>query len=135
MRTASQPWRGLRNTDKYGSGVFGASRDGGGRPHLGRDYIALPGDTAVSPIDGKVTHIGKAYADADYGSIRIAGVGYEVRILYVEPSITNGQTVKAGDTIGAVQDIAARYPGITPHIHVEVWIAASPETYIHGPNQ
>jgi murein DD-endopeptidase MepM/ murein hydrolase activator NlpD len=130
----TRPFRGLRNTDRHGSGTFGASRDGGVRFHLGRDYIALPGDTVHSPCDGKVTHIGKAYADADYGSLRIAGKGCEVRMLYVEPSVVVGQRVKMGEEIGAVQDIAARYPGITPHVHVEVWVASDPTLYIQVPN-
>lgn len=130
---ASLPWRGLRGTDSYGSGVFGAARDNGSRPHCGRDYIAIPGDAAVSPIDGKVTHIGLAYADADYGSVRIAGRGAEVRLLYVKPDIAEGQAVKLGQRIGTVQDIGTRYPGITSHVHVEVWIASNPELYIQGP--
>jgi Membrane proteins related to metalloendopeptidases len=101
---------------------------------MGRDYIALPGDSAHSPLDGKVTHIGKAYPGADYGSIRIAGPGCEVRMLYLAPSVAVGQRVKMGEQIGTVQDIAARYPGITAHVHVEVWVAADPTVYIQVPN-
>jgi hypothetical protein len=130
----TRPFRGLRNTDKYGSGTFGASRDGGARFHMGRDYIALPGDTAHSPLIGRVTHIGKAYTDADYGSIRIAGPGCEVRMLYIHPIVSVGHSVSLGEHIGTVQDIAARYPGITPHVHVEVWVASDPTKYIQEPN-
>lgn len=130
----TRPYRGMRSTDKHGSGVFGASRDGGARHHLGRDYIALPGDSAHSPLDGKVIHVGKAYADADYGSLRIAGKGCEVRMLYVKPSVSVGQRVVMGEQIGEVQDISERYPEITKHVHVEVWVAADPTLYIQVPN-
>ena len=129
---ASLPWRGTRGTDKYGSGVFGADRDGGSRQHLGRDYIALPGDPGISPIKGKVTHIGKAYPDSDLDSIRIAGCGIEVRILYIKPSVAVGQTVEMGETIGDVQDVSSRYPGITGHVHVEVWKPIDPMLVIKG---
>lgn len=126
----SLPWRGTRGMDKFGSGTFGASRDGGKRRHLGRDYIALPGDTGVSPLDGKVTHVGKAYANSDLGSIRIAGAGIEVRVLYIKPEVEVGQPVRVGEVIGTVQDLSAKYPGITPHVHVEVWTPIDPEVVI-----
>lgn len=117
----------IRGTDRYGSGAFGASRDGGERKHLGVDYVAQPGDTWRSRITGKVTHVGRAYAGTDYGSIRIAGVGVEHRILYIKPSVEVGDHVKKGEEIGTVQDIAARYIGITPHVHVEKWKPVDPE--------
>lgn len=117
----------IRGTDRYGSGAFGASRDGGARKHLGVDYVAQPGDTWYSPIYGKVTHVGRAYADADYGSVRIARGGVEYRILYIKPSVAGGEVVLDGEEIGTVQDIAARYIGITPHVHVEKWVAVDPD--------
>lgn len=125
-----RPSRGFRGVDSFGSGGFGAQRDGGTRKHLGQDYIALPGDTAKSPIEGRVSHVGRAYADADYGSVRIVGKEVEFRILYINPSVAVGETVKEGEEIGTVQDIAARYIGITPHVHVEVRMPVDPEWII-----
>ncbi len=54
IRPPVNPWRGTRGTDSWGSGVFGASRDGGARQHLGLDFIAVVGDDVCAPITGTV---------------------------------------------------------------------------------
>src|SRR5690606_26576081 len=45
--------------DSYGSGAFGASRDGGSRHHEGVDYTAQAGQDVRAPISGFVTKIGQ----------------------------------------------------------------------------
>lgn len=41
-------------------------------------------------------------------------------MLYVAPAVAVGDVVVAGQEIGAAQDLNARYPGITNHVHVEL---------------
>lgn len=113
-----------RGQDRYGSGAFGSARDGGKRKHEGVDYAAPPGHKATAPIAGVVVRIGHAYKnDARLAYIEIANKdnGYSAKVLYVAPSVTVGQRLAAGETIGVVQDLSVKYPaGITNHVHVEV---------------
>ena len=129
-----RPYRGTRGVDAYGSGTFGASRDGGGRSHLGRDYIALPGDQVVSPIDGIVKRHAKAYPDADLAGLEIEGAAVRAKLLYVLPCVEPGERVKAGQVIGTAQDVASyhekkspRAGHMTNHVHLEVLVWIDPE--------
>lgn len=128
-----QPHRGLRGTDSFGSGNFGASR--GSRDHKGLDFIALVGDVVVAPITGSVVQIGRAYGDAELHSVHIQGdgefTGCRVKLLYVLPNVgLNGRYVNQGDPIGTAEDVAAYHHAKQPghpgemknHVHVEVWI-------------
>ena len=58
---ANPTGHGIRKTDAYGCGDFGATRDGGERRHEGVDFIADAGQRLVAPISGYVTKIGFAY--------------------------------------------------------------------------
>ncbi len=113
----------MRGVDAYGSGAFGASRDGGSRAHRGIDLIATPGEPVRAPIAGVVTRIGAAYAGQDgltFVEIVNPVTHYTARLLYVGPTVEAGRAVAAGDVVGAAQDLAKRYPhGITNHVHVE----------------
>lgn len=133
-----QPTRGLRNTDAYGSGAFGASRDGGARKHLGRDYISVLGDPVVAPVAGKVRRIiERCYPDNDtLKGLEIGGERATVKLLYVEPGVTVGLRVEAGDIIGTAQDVAAYHEArskkggrMTNHVHCELRIVVDPEDY------
>jgi hypothetical protein len=43
------------------------------------------------------------------------------RVFYVDPNISIGQRVTAGEIIGAAESLTRRYPfGITNHVHVEI---------------
>lgn len=114
----------VRGVDAYGSGAFGASRDGGRRAHHGVDFVAAPGEPIRAPIAGVVTRVGAAYAGQDalqYVEIANAATRYTARVLYVGPAVQPGWTVAAGDVIGRAQDLGARYPaGMTNHVHVEL---------------
>jgi hypothetical protein len=134
-----RPYRGRRDMDPAGSGVFGASRDRGGRKHLGLDLISVPGDEVVSPIFGVITKIGWAYADGKLGSIHIKGSGQhdgaEVKLLYVSASVHVGDILKAGDPIGTAQDVAGYYDakdvhGMTNHVHGELKLIVDPGGYL-----
>lgn len=134
---ASTPYRGVRGVDKYGSGMFGASRDGGARMHLGRDYIALPGDEALFPIHGVIEKVGVAYPDSPMGSIHLRGTGehqgLSMKVLYVKCDHPVGYIGKVGERLGEVQSLQSRYPSITDHIHCELMVATDPESLMqHG---
>ena len=114
----------IRGLDAYGSGQFGARRDRGKRKHEGADYVAAPGSTVFSPLNGVVTAMGFAYHNDE--NLRFVEVRDDVRqmsarIFYIEPSVVLGQALAAGDAIGAAESLDARYPhGMTNHVHVEI---------------
>jgi murein DD-endopeptidase MepM/ murein hydrolase activator NlpD len=114
----------IRGVDAYGSGQFGAERDGGKRKHHGVDYVATPGDWVEAPIAGVVTKYGYAYrkdSELRYVEIKNAETGMIAKVLYVDATVADGSTVAAGEIIGTAQDLAERYPGgITNHVHVEL---------------
>jgi peptidoglycan LD-endopeptidase LytH len=125
---------GVRGIDAFGSGNFGAVRDAGKRRHHGVDYVSEPGAEVLAPLSGKITRIGFAYRgreDLQYVEIVNPETQVSARVLYVSPTMAEGDLVSAGDALGVAQDLTARYPGITNHVHVEMrdaqrrWIDAS----------
>jgi hypothetical protein len=114
----------LRQWDAYGSGRFGASRDGGTRHHAGADYVAQPDQVVVAPISGFVTKIGYPYADdlnLRYVEITNPALKISARVFYVHPSVEVGEPVSIRAPIGTAQSLQARYPGgITDHVHLEL---------------
>ena len=113
----------VRGVDAYGSGAFGASRDGGRRAHRGVDLVAAAGEAVRSPISGTITRTGSAYGgqtNLQFVEITNPETRYKARVLYVNPGVATGSKVAAGDQIGTAQSLAARYAGITNHVHVEV---------------
>lgn len=128
----SRPYRGVRGTDRYGSGVFLASRDGGKRSHLGRDYIIVAGDNTLAPIHAVIDKIGRAYPDSSLGSVTLRGTGEHrgllVKMLYTSCDHPVGSEIQMGDVLGMAQSLQAKYPGITDHVHCEVWSATDPDS-------
>jgi len=114
---------GQRGEDAYGSGAFGASRDGGRRRHKGLDLVAPVGAPIRAPISGLVTRVGQAYAgdpDLQFVEITSPTTRYSARVFYVGPSRGPGVHVTAGEVIGRAQDLGRRYAsGMTNHVHVE----------------
>ena len=113
-----------RTFDAYGSGAFGASRDGGHRHHEGVDYTAEAGQTIKAPISGYVTKIGVAYASdpgLKFVEITNPALGYEARVFYIDPDVKEGQVVALGAPIGKARTLQTRYPGgMTDHVHLEL---------------
>jgi peptidoglycan LD-endopeptidase LytH len=125
---------GVRGIDAFGSGGFGAVRDAGKRRHHGVDYVSEPGAEVLAPLSGKITRIGFAYSgreDLQYVELVNPETQVSARVLYVSPTVAEGDLVSAGDALGVAQDLTGRYPGITNHVHVEMrdaqrrWIDAS----------
>lgn len=114
----------IRVADKNGSGLFGASRDGGKRRHGGVDFIGEPGQQIVSPIDGRILRVAYPYVQNwDYMGVLIRGDDYDVKIFYMTPyPDIIGKEVVQGQGIGLMQDITKKYPnvGMTPHVHIQV---------------
>ena len=134
----TRPYRGIRETDPWGSGLFDARRDGGLRTHKGVDFIALPGDVAIAPISGVVKRHVLVYSGGNLRGLVLEGAGqywpYYCKILYVLPCVAEGQTVEKGQAIGDVQDVARYWQKKVPdrgrmtnHVHLEVrqWIDAA----------
>ena len=114
---------GQRGEDAYGSGAFGASRDGGRRRHNGLDLVAPVGAPIRAPISGIVTRVGQAYSgepELQFVEITSPTTRYSARVFYVGPSRAPGAQVTAGEIIGRAQDLGRRYAsGMTNHVHVE----------------
>jgi murein DD-endopeptidase MepM/ murein hydrolase activator NlpD len=121
---ANPTGQGLRATDAYGCGDFGASRDGGAREHEGVDFMAQAGQPVAAPISGYVTRIGYAYpGDTELKFVEITNpaLRYAARVFYVDPSVEVGQAVQVGAPIGAHHTLGAKYPGgMTDHVHLEI---------------
>lgn len=112
---------GLRTTDAWGSGAFGAPR--GDRLHAGVDFAAFYGDLVRAPCSGVVRRLGVCYADdPTYRLVEIDAGSAWVRVLYVSPDVQVGDQVHAGTSVlGTVQDVASRYgAGMTNHVHLDV---------------
>lgn len=119
--------RGVRTSDKWGFGTYGAprSRTVNGKvvryPHKGVDYICTPGQGVVSPINGKVIRVARPNAKQIFSGLVIRGTRISIKMFYFNP-LHNivGKTVKRGDLIGHAQDVGEVYPGITPHVHLQI---------------
>jgi len=113
-----------------------ASRDGGKRTHLGRDYIALEGDEAIFPIHSVIEQIGVAYTKSALSSIHLRGVGEHrgliAKVLYVGCEHQAGYEGRVGERLGTVQSLQEKYPGITNHVHLEVMATVDPEGLMEG---
>lgn len=120
-RPIDHPARGV---DAYGSGAFGAPRDGGRRAHNGLDLVARRGEPVRAPIAGVVSRVGFAYrGDPSLTYVEVTNpiTRYTARILDVAPEVRPGGAVAAGEVIGRAQDLTRRYPaGMVNHVHVEI---------------
>ena len=108
----------IRN-DAGGSGFYGSPR--GNRKHRGIDFSGTHGQRAVAPITGSIKRLGYAYADSKtYRVIVIEGHYCTVKIMYVNPSVKEGEFVRQGQVIGFVQNVQARYSDCENHVHLEI---------------
>lgn len=110
-----------RGQDSWGQGHFGASR--GDRKHEGVDYAMPVGAIVLALTAGRVTNLGQAYGDdPSYRYVEVTDARrYRLRYFYVAPSVKVADNVLSGDALGRVQDLTRRHPGITPHVHFEVY--------------
>ncbi len=121
---------GTRGQDQHGNGRYGAGR--GNRLHTGADYVCIPGTPVVCPIKkGKIVREKRPYAG--YSGLLIRNRDVEITLFYLEPDKNLiGYEVNQGDVIGIAQDISEKYPGIIPHIHMQI-DSINPELFINLP--
>lgn len=120
----------VRGRDKgYGSGEWHASRDNGKRRHEGVDLVVAPGQAIIAPVLVKVVRRADPYKDTK--DAILSGVVLQVvdrpvmtiKLLYVEPMADLiGRLCTKGSVIGHAQSLQHLYPGITDHVHVEIWL-------------
>ena len=127
----------IRVSDSWGSGEYGASRDGGKRIHKGTDFIVSPGQAILAPCGGQVVRIKRPYSDAVDGvlfsGIFVRSINYEYTLFYFTPlSDIIGKKIFEGDLIGYAQDISIKYPGIIPHVHLQ-FDSINPELFLGLP--
>ena len=121
----------VRGLDKHGEGKYGAGR--GNHLHKGADFICVPGQNIVSPIKGIIIREAKPYAKSDYSGLLIRGSDIEIKMFYLEINLKLiGSSIMIGDFVGIAQDISKKYPGMTPHIHLEI-VSINPELFINFP--
>jgi len=124
----------VRESDKWGSGRYRASR--GKKVHHGCDYICEPGQEVVSPINGLIVRLKIPYSETVSGvffsGVLIQAKNCVITLFYFEPykDLIKGK-VSLGQPIGIAQDISLKYPGITPHIHLQI-DSINPEILIFG---
>jgi hypothetical protein len=120
-----------RGVDAWGSGEFGASRDGGTRPHLGVDYVVSEGDTIYAPFDMEIYDTSQPYRNNTFFTgikydTKVNGVDFNGRMWYFIPyPDIIGSVVTKGQPIGVAQSLQSKYPGITDHIHLQLAAATN----------
>lgn len=127
---SSNPSNQIRGTDRWGSGAYGAGRSGG-RTHRGVDIVCAVSSRVYAPFPATVVrkltvysssrHIGKPYNTGLVLRGTGAWEGYEVKMFYVEKTVGDGRRVNPGASVGTMTDRASADPGMTNHVHVELY--------------
>jgi RHS repeat-associated protein len=130
----------IRPNDGHGSGVFLDPRDGGTRRHMGVDLVGFPGDNVMAPHGGFAGRGAEsAWVCYNFRSICCDdGTKGFLRLCWVlvhidpdtmlppgDPPFGNGNYYYAneGDVLGTIKNSDwwnQRFPGVTPHVHVEL---------------
>jgi len=127
----------IRGIDVWGQGKYGAPRDNGTRIHEGADFICIPGQDIVSPINGVVVREKIPYSTKSqgilFGGLLIKNSHCEITMFYFEPlkEVIKMPIIK-GQVIGKAQDIGLWDPGIVPHVHLQI-DSINPELFINLP--
>ncbi len=107
--------------DAKGDGRFAAPRSGG-RRHRGVDLVAAPGSPVRAIRSGTVLQIGDHRGLGRYVELEHR---HRLHSLYAHldmVSVGVGDRIRQGQAIGTVGKTGnARHPGITPHLHLEVF--------------
>ena len=113
-------------SDSFGNGAYLSPR--GKRLHQGVDFETPIADTPFfSDVSGEVIRIGYPYAKtgpkSEYRLIEIRmDAQTKIKYMYLSPTVLQGERIERGEVIGHVQDLNKIYPGITNHVHFEVWV-------------
>lgn len=98
--------------------VFGDPRSGG-RRHDGIDIFAPRGTDAVAARDGRVTRVGTNRLGGNVVWMRGGGLSFYYAHLE-DQSVTTGEAVKAGDTLGRVGN-SGNAVTTPPHLHFGIY--------------
>ena len=128
---------GVRGVDVWGQGKYGAPRDKGTRIHKGADFVCIPGQDVVSPINGVVVREKIPYSTPSqgvlFGGLLIKNSDCEITMFYFEVlKDVIRMPITKGQVIGKAQQISLRYPGIIDHIHLQI-DSINPELFINLP--
>jgi len=107
----------VRGCDAQGCGFYGAWRDGGARLHAGVDIVSVTGQGVSASFGGTAEPI-----TGTISGVKITGGPFVMRVLYVDAGFTGTLQVQAGTMIGTAQNITNIYPGITNHVHAELYL-------------
>jgi len=111
--------KAARKSDNWGSGAYGTSR--GQRRHKGTDFVCEPEQEIAAPIEGILIREARPYVEGGFSGCVIQGEHITIKMFYMKPDHQIiGSYVHQNDIIGVAQDITIKYPGMTPHIHLEV---------------
>jgi hypothetical protein len=107
----------IRN-DSKGNGHFGSKRTHG--KHQGVDILTSEGETIKAPHEG-FTRLGwVSSSKPNQRLIEIRNGDTKTKIMYVIPTVKNGDYVEKGDKIGTAYPVKNDYSeGMLNHIHVE----------------
>lgn len=111
-------------SDIEGSGIFEASRIRKGKSvegaHRGVDISVPFGGPVSSPFDGTVTKINTFYkGDSETKYVQVSTGNHVMRFAYVDPSVKEGDIIRAGDILGTMRKPERWSNDITGHVHVE----------------
>jgi hypothetical protein len=123
----------IRGEDKFGSGAWGARRIHKGKEdiHKGVDLLYAPGKVLYAWEEMNAVRYAVPYTDGIDADILLGillrrpdttdGV-VEFKLLYVDPLPgVIPSHLPEGTAFGRVQDLTRRYPGISNHVHLEMW--------------
>lgn len=121
------PTGGTIRNDNKGAGFFRAQRrrkDSSIYLHRGVDFLLPlgPGQDIVSPISYNKARRVQVYRDtSEYTGWEMQNDEICIKLFYMIPNyILIDQFARQGEVIGTAQDISVRYPGMLPHVHMEI---------------
>ena len=121
MMLISSPTKLSIRSDTKGDGHYGARR--GIRRHKGTDFLCVPGQAVVCPIDnGIVTRENYPYPDLTYHGLTIRNKDITIVLFYCKalPGIVR-QNVFRGQYIADAEDISLKWgKDMEPHVHLEI---------------
>lgn len=111
------------NSYRSGAGAFGANR-ANGRKHAGCDLYAPPGTPVFAVASGIVGQLSTDFMGGNppgIGAVTINHTIFVCRYAEIRPMVKSGQSVRAGQQIGTVQNLVFRSGFTTSMVHFEMF--------------
>ena len=138
----------IRGPDKFASqgGAYHAARSTSGRSrqHEGIDLVCEAGSVVTAPMPCWYERHADPYDDKRdavlLGCVLRLADDRKIKILYIKPAphVKPGLLLKRGDIVGYSQSLQHLYPGITDHVHVELYSSGGeridPTAYFFPPS-